>query len=68
MVGIRGGDNAMQNFERHDGTVTHEDEDGVNSAPGFSTAGTFWYQIAKIGDSYICLRSSDGVTFDDVLL
>ena len=66
MVGIRGGDNAMQNFERHDGTVTHEDEDGVNSAPGFSTAGTFWYQIAKIGDSYICLRSSDGVTFDEM--
>jgi len=66
MLGIRGGDGAMQNFERHDGTVTHEDEEGVNSAPGFSEAGEFWFRIEKAGDAYTCYRSDDGEAFTEM--
>ena len=66
MCGIRGGDGAMQNFEIHDGTVTHEDEDDVNSAPGFSEACSCWYQIEKTGDTYVCYRSSDGEEFTEM--
>jgi len=61
MLGIRGGDGAMQNFERHNGTITHEDEDGVNSAPGFATTGTYYLRIEKAGTTYTCYRSEDGV-------
>ena len=63
MCGIRGGDGAMQNFIRQNGTITHEDEDGVNSTPGFASAGTYFLRLEKEGDTYICSRSSDGDTF-----
>ena len=65
MLGVRGGNSQMQNFERHDGTVTHEDEDDVSSAPGFAAgAGEYWFRIVKVGTSYFCYRSDDGETFD----
>ena len=65
MLGIRGGNSQMQNFERHDGEVTHEDEDDVSSAPGFSAgAGEYWFRIVKVATSYFCYRSSDGENFD----
>ena len=63
LCGIRGGDGALQNFERHDGAVTHEDEDGVNSTPGLDTAKTYYLRIEKVGDKYTCLRSNDGEEF-----
>ena len=67
LVGIRGGDGAMQNFERHGGTITHQDEDGVNSTPGFANNGaTYWLRIVKEGDTYTCFRSSDGETFNEM--
>ena len=66
LCGVRGGDGAMQNFERHGGEITHQDEDGVNSQPGFSTVGTYWLRIEKEGDSYVCLRSADGENFTEM--
>ncbi len=66
MLGIRGGDGAMQNFERHDGTITHEDEDGVNSTPGFASAGTYFLRIEKAGTTYTCYRSADGEEFTEM--
>ncbi|MBR4132199.1 MAG: glycoside hydrolase family 3 C-terminal domain-containing protein, partial [Oscillospiraceae bacterium] len=66
LAGIRGGDGAMQNFERHDGEITHQDEDGVNSAPGFASAGTYFLRIEKEGDTYTCYRSEDGETFTEM--
>ena len=50
MCGIRGGDGAMQNFIRQNGTITHEDEDGVNSTPGFASAGTYFLRLEKEGE------------------
>ena len=66
LCGVRGGDGAMQNFERHGGEITHQDEDGVNSQPGFSTVGTYWLRIEKEGDNYVCLRSADGENFTEM--
>ncbi len=66
LVGIRGGDGAMQNFLRQNGTVVAEDEEGVNSTPGFASAGTYYLQIDKTGDSYVCSRSSDGINFTEM--
>ena len=66
LLGVRCGDGALQNFERHDGTVTHEDEEGVNSAPGLDTAKTYYLRIEKAGDSYTCFRSDDGETFTEM--
>ena len=59
MLGIRGGDGAFQNFERHEGVITHEDEADVNSAPGFSAAAEYFWQITKVGTKYTCFRSDD---------
>ena len=66
LCGIRGGDGAMQNFERHNGEITHQDEDGVNSQPGFSNVGTYWLRIEKEGDSYVCLRSANGEDYTEM--
>ena len=67
MLGVRGGNGALQNFERHDGTITHEDEDGVNSAPGLARTGEYQIKISKAGDTYTCFRSDDGgLTFDEM--
>ena len=67
LAGIRGGDKAMQNFIRQNGTITHQDEDGVNSAPGFDTSGkTYYLRLEKIGDTYTCFRSDDGETFTEM--
>ena len=66
MAGIRGGDGAMQNFERHDGTITHQDEDGVNSTPGFASNGIYYLRIEKVGEDYTCFRSDDGETFTEM--
>ena len=66
LAGIRGGDGAMQNFLRQNGTITHQDEDGVNSTPGFASNGTYYLQIEKAGDSYTCSRSADGEEFDEM--
>ena len=66
LVGVRGGDGAMQNFIREDGVILHQDEDGVNSTPGFSSAGTYFLRIEKIGSTYTCFRSSDGENFTEM--
>ncbi len=67
LVGVRGGDGAMQNFIREGGTILHQDEDGVNSAPGFANNGaTYWLRIEKIGTTYTCFRSSDGENFTEM--
>ncbi len=65
MAGIRGGDGAMQNFLRTDGSIVADSAD-LNSAPGFASDGTYWFQIEKNGDTYICRRSSDGDEFTDM--
>ena len=66
LAGIRGGDGAMQNFLRQNGTITHQDEDGVNSTPGFASNGTYYLRIEKAGDAYICARSADGEDFTEM--
>ena len=67
LAGIRGGDKAMQNFQRENGTITHQDEDGVVSSPGFDTSGkTYYLRIEKQNDTYICSRSDDGETFAEM--
>ena len=42
MAGIRGGDGAMQNFLRVNGTITADSPD-LNSTPGLVSVGTYWY-------------------------
>ena len=59
-AGIRGGDGAMQDFLRTDGTVTAETK---SSGPGLSERGTYWLRIVKEGTSYACFRSNDGEAF-----
>ena len=66
MAGIRGGDGALQNFLRVEGEVTADSAD-LNSAPGLANNGaTYWFRIVKEGDSYTCLRSSDGENFTEM--
>ncbi|MBR4132808.1 MAG: S-layer homology domain-containing protein, partial [Oscillospiraceae bacterium] len=60
LVGVRCGDGALQNFERHNGEITHQDEDAVNSSPGLNTAKTYYLRIEKEGDTYTCFRSDNG--------
>ena len=63
MVGIRGGDGAMQDFIRKDGAISEE----LNtSTPGLSTNGTYWYRIEKEDTTYTCYRSSDGENFTEM--
>ena len=65
LAGIRGGDGAMQNFLRRNGSITADSSD-LNSTPGLASAGTYWYQIKKDGSTYTCLRSSDGKSFTEM--
>ena len=60
LAGVRCGDGALQNFERHNGEITHQDEDGVNSTPGLNAARTYYLRIEKEGDTYTCCRSDNG--------
>ena len=60
LAGVRCGDGALQNFERHNGEITHQDEDGVNSSPGLNAARTYYLRIEKEGDTYTCFRSDNG--------
>ena len=63
MVGIRGGDGAMQDFIRKDGAISEE----LNtSTPGLSTNGTYWYRIEKEDTTYTCYRSSNGEDFTEM--
>ena len=62
-AGIRGGDGAMQDFLRKNGTVTAET---MNSQPGLASNGTYWYRITKVGTTYTCSRSENGRTFDEM--
>ena len=63
MVGIRGGDNAIQDFIRKGGTVTAETK---NATPGLKSASVHWFRIEKAGDSYICYWSTDGENFNEI--
>ena len=63
MAGIRGGDGALQDFLRKNGSVTAETQ---NSTPGLAAAGTYRFRLEKQGDSYICYRSADGAAFDEI--
>ena len=65
MAGIRCGNNDLQDFLRKEGNVT-ADTDGVKSAPGVGTAGTYYLRIRKLDDSYNCYRSDDGNTFTEI--
>ena len=60
LAGIRGGDSNLQDFLRVDGKIT---EETMNSSPGLSTSGDFWYRIEKVGTTYTCYRSNDGEEF-----
>lgn len=62
-VGIRGGNNDLQDFIRVDGAVTAET---MNSNPGLGSNGTYWFRIEKSGTTYICYRSSDGEEFAEM--
>ena len=62
-VGIRGGDGAMQDFIRKDGTVTAETK---NYSPGLKSGSLFWYRIEKEGDNYTCSISTDGESFTEM--
>ena len=60
LVGIRGGDGAMQDFIRKDGNLT-ADTDGLKSTPGFNTSGSDYYlRLVKSGTTYTSYRSNDG--------
>ncbi len=61
LVGIRGGDGAMQDFIRKDGAITEETQ---SSTPGFDTDDkTYFLRIEKEGTTYTCYRSDDGEDF-----
>ena len=62
-VGIRGGENAMQDIRRDDGTVI---EEAVNSTPGLAENGDYWFRMEKRGTDYICWRSEDGESFTEM--
>ena len=65
MAGIRGGDGALQNFLRVNGSITADSSD-LNSTPGLASAGTYWFRIEQDDDTYICYRSSDGENFTEM--
>ncbi len=66
MAGIRGGDGALQNFLRTGGSITADSAE-LNSSPGFASSGaTYWLRLEKEGDSYTCLRSSNGEDFTEM--
>ena len=65
MAGIRGGDKALQNFIRQDGTIT-ADDDEISSAPGLDTNKDYFIRIDKEGDTYTCYRSDDGDEFTEM--
>ncbi len=64
-AGIRGGNNALQNFLRVGGTITADSSD-LNSAPGLGSNGTYWFKLVKEGTTYTCLRSSDGEDYTEM--
>ena len=64
MVGIRGGDGAMQDFIRKDGAITEETK---SSSPGFASNGTYYLRIQKEGTTYTCYRGEAATrALDDV--
>ena len=66
MAGIRGGDGAMQDFIRTNGTLS-ADTDGIKSSPGFSTAGrTYYLRLQKEGTTYTCFRSDNGQDYTEM--
>ncbi len=65
LVGMRAGNNAIQDFLRVDGEVT-ADTDGVKTSSGLTSAGAHWFRIAKEGDSYTCYWSKDGADFAEI--
>ena len=65
MAGIRGGDGALQNFLRTGGAVSADDAD-LNSTPGLASAGTYWFRIAKEGDTYTCYRGENNENFTKI--
>ena len=62
-VGIRGGDGAMQDFIRKDGTITAETK---NYSSGLKSGSQFWYRIEKEADNYTCSISTDGENFTEM--
>ena len=65
LIGIRGGDGAMQDFVRKNGGRPTADTDGVKyDAIKLSQNGTYWYRIVKSGTTYTCYVSTDGTNFN----
>ncbi|MBE7007403.1 MAG: hypothetical protein E7424_09735 [Ruminococcaceae bacterium] len=66
MAGIRGGDGAMQDFIRSNGTL-RADTDGVKSSPGFNSSGkTYYLRLQKEGTTYTCFRSDNGQDYTEM--
>ena len=65
LAGIRGGDDAMQDFLRVDGTLTADSEDLITST-GLKASSVHWFRIAKSGDDYTCYWSVDGKDFAEL--
>ncbi len=65
VAGIRGGDGAMQDFLRINGSITADSAE-LKSGPGLSQNGTYWFRIVKEGDNYTCYRSADGEEFTEM--
>ena len=67
LAGIRGGDGALQDFVRSNGTITADTD--LKSAPGFDTNGkTYFMRIQKEGTTYTCSRSDDGEDFTEMFV
>ena len=65
LAGIRGGDDAMQDFLRQNGTLT-ADTDGLVTSAGLKSSSAHWFRIAKSGDDYTCYWSTDGKDFAEL--
>ncbi len=64
-VGMRGGDGAIQDFLRKNGSLT-ADTPGVKTNTGLKSANTHWFRIEKSGEDYTCYWSTNGDTFTKV--
>ena len=63
MVGMRGGDGAIQDFIRQNGTVK-ADTNGIKTSTGLKASEVHWFKMKKTGDNYECFWSIDGKTFN----
>ena len=66
LCGIRASKDSFEDLLRQNGGETVANTEGLSSAPGLDSDGTYWLRIAYLDGAYICSRSADGENFTEM--